>query len=75
MPLAMSSHQELRLVVHKVLLVVNLLLGNALEAFQSNMYSYALAKRMWNSGWGSRVYGNGELDEEYFNKIPKRHKL
>ena len=48
--------------------------GGALEAFQSNMYSYALAKRMWNSGWGSRVYGNGELDEEYFNKISKRHK-
>ena len=50
-------------------------LGGALQAFQSNMYSYALAKRMWNSGWGSRIYGNGEMDEEYFNKIPKRHQL
>ena len=48
--------------------------GGSFETFQSNMYSYALAQRMWKNGWGSRIYGNGEMDEGYFNKIPKNHK-
>jgi hypothetical protein len=48
--------------------------GGSFETFKSNMYSYALAQRMWKNGWGSRIYGNGEMDEEYFNKISKNHK-
>lgn len=49
--------------------------GGAFETFQSNMNSYALAQRMWQKGWGSKIYGNGEMDPLYFNKIPKRHKF
>ena len=43
------------------------------EEFRSNMTSYFLAQRMWSKGWGSKIFGNGDMDEEYFNKIPKRH--
>jgi hypothetical protein len=50
-------------------------LGGAFENFKSNMHSYALAQRMWQRGWGSKVYGNGEMNEEYFNNIPKNHKI
>lgn len=42
--------------------------------FKSNMHSYAMAKRMWSQGWGSKIYGNGDLNPEYFNAIPKKHK-
>ena len=49
--------------------------GGSFEDFRSNMYSYALAQRMWQKGWGSKIYGNGDLSEEYFNKIPKNHKI
>ena len=45
------------------------------EEFRSNMNSYFLAQRMWNKGWGSRIFGNGDMNEEYFNKIPKRHTI
>jgi hypothetical protein len=45
------------------------------EEFRSNMNSYFLAHRMWNKGWGSRIFGNGDMNEEYFNKIPKRHTI
>lgn len=48
--------------------------GGAFIDFKLDMYSFALAQRMWNQGWGSKVYGNGDLKEEYFNKIPKRHR-
>lgn len=44
-------------------------------SFKANMYSYALAQRMWEQGWGSKVFGDGNLDPEYFNKIPKKHKI
>ena len=43
--------------------------------FRSNMNSYFLAQRMWNQGWGSKIFGNGDMDEEYFNKIPKSHTI
>jgi hypothetical protein len=45
------------------------------EEFSSNMNSYFLAQRMWNKGWGSKIFGNGDMNEEYFNKIPKRHTI
>jgi len=45
------------------------------ETFRSNMYSYALAQRMWEQGWGSKVFGSGDLNPEYFNAIPKNHKF
>ena len=45
------------------------------EEFRSSMNSYFLAQRMWNKGWGSKIFGNGDMNEEYFNKIPKRHTI
>jgi hypothetical protein len=45
------------------------------EEFRSNMNSYFLAQRMWSKGWGSKIFGNGDMNEEYFNKIPKRHTI
>jgi len=48
---------------------------NSIDEFGSNMHSYALAQRMWQQGWGSKVFGNGDLNEEYFNTIPKNHKI
>ena len=45
------------------------------EEFSSNMNSYFLAQRMWNKGWGSKIFGNGDMNEEYFNKIPKSHTM
>ena len=45
------------------------------ESFHSIMDSYLLAQIMWSQGWGSKVYGNGDLNEEYFNTIPKRNDL
>ena len=47
--------------------------ATATEEFGSNMNSYALAQRMWKKGWGSKIFGNGDMNDEYFNKIPKRH--
>jgi len=45
------------------------------DEFRSNMKSYLLAQRMWSKGWGSKIFGNGDMNEEYFNKIPKRHTI
>ena len=45
------------------------------DEFNSNMNSYFLAQRMWNKGWGSKIFGNGDMNEEYFNKIPKSHTI
>lgn len=55
------------------LLGAKLDIRGAIDEFESNMNSYKLAQRMWNQGWGSKVYGNGDLDEEYFNTIKKHH--
>jgi len=45
------------------------------DQFRSNMFSYVLAQRMWNQGWGSKIFGSGDLDKDYFNKIPKKHSI
>ena len=45
------------------------------DEFRSNMSSYLLAQRMWSKGWGSKIFGNGDMNEEYFNKIPKSHTI
>jgi hypothetical protein len=45
------------------------------DEFRSNMTSYLLAQRMWDKGWGSKVFGNGDMNEEYFNSIPKSHSI
>ena len=49
--------------------------SSTIEAFESNMYSYALAQRMWQKGWGSKVFGNGDMNPDYFNNISKNHKI
>jgi len=45
------------------------------DDFNSNMTSYLLAVRMWDQGWGSKVFGSGDLNDEYFNSIKKYHSL
>ncbi|MDC0942060.1 hypothetical protein OAT62_06355 [Gammaproteobacteria bacterium] len=41
----------------------------------SNLRSYIVAQRLWENGWGSEIFGNGQSDKEYFNNIPRKHKL
>jgi hypothetical protein len=49
--------------------------SNIYDQFRSNMHSYVLAQRMWDQGWGSKIFGDGTMDEEYFNTIPKNHTI
>ena len=49
--------------------------SNVFDQFRSNMHSYVLAQRMWNQGWGSKIFGDGTMDEEYFNTISKTHTI
>jgi len=49
--------------------------SNSFDQFRSNMFSYVLAQRMWDQGWGSKIFGSGDLDKDYFNKIPKKHSI
>lgn len=44
-------------------------------SYQANMYSYALAQQMWEQGWGLKVFGGGNIDPEYINKIPKNYRI
>ena len=48
--------------------------GDVFNEFRSNVYSYVIAQRMWEKGWGSQVFagGNEEID---FNKIKRRHTI
>tara|TARA_Y100001970_G_C14214247_1_gene848713 strand:- start:1332 stop:2222 length:891 start_codon:yes stop_codon:yes gene_type:complete len=48
--------------------------GNVFNEFRSNVYSYVIAQRMWEKGWGSQVFasGNKEID---FNKIERKHTI
>jgi hypothetical protein len=49
--------------------------NDSFDQFRSNMFSYVLAQRMWDKGWGSKIFGTGDLDQDYFNKIPKEHSI
>lgn len=48
--------------------------GNIFNEFRSNVYSYVVAQRMWEKGWGSQIYagGNQEID---FNTIERNHTI
>lgn len=49
--------------------------ANSYNRVISNMRSYIVAQRLWEQGWGSKVFGNGDLNPEDFNNIPKNYKL
>jgi hypothetical protein len=49
--------------------------NDSFDQFRSNMFSYVLAQRMWDKGWGSKIFGTGDLDKDYFNKISKKHSI
>jgi hypothetical protein len=49
--------------------------ANSYNRVISNMRSYIVAQRLWEQGWGSKVFGNGDLDSEDFNNIQKNYKL
>tara|TARA_B100000787_G_C16176467_1_gene289304 strand:+ start:729 stop:1628 length:900 start_codon:yes stop_codon:yes gene_type:complete len=45
---------------------------NAIDEFESNLYSYAVAKRMWEKGWATEIYAVGDKEKDP-NKIDRRH--
>ena len=48
--------------------------GDIFNEFRSNLHSYVIAKRMWDKGWATEIYANGD-DTKDFNKINKRKSL
>ena len=70
-----STSMDMGGAANKLLGVVSADNSGVVEEFSSNMNSYFLAQRMWSKGWGSKIFGNGDMNEEYFNKIPKRHTI
>ena len=48
--------------------------GNVFNEFRSNIYSYVVAQRMWEKGWGSQIYAGGNQDID-FNTIKKNHTI
>lgn len=46
--------------------------SNKYDKFRANVYSSATARALWDSGWGSKIFGSGELTEEN-QKIFKSH--
>ena len=48
--------------------------SNKYDKFRANVYSSATASALWDAGWGSKIFGSGELTEEN-QKIFKPHGL
>ena len=48
--------------------------GNVFNEFRSNIYSYVVAQRMWEKGWGSQIYAGGN-QEINFNTIERNHTI
>ena len=48
--------------------------GNVFNEFRSNIYSYVVAQRMWEKGWGSEIYAGGNQDID-FNSIERNHTI
>ena len=48
--------------------------GSIFNEFRSNLYSYVVAQRMWEEGWGAKIYGTGDETEDT-NKIDRRHTI
>ena len=48
--------------------------GDVFNEFRSNLYSYVVAQRMWEEGWGAKIYGTGDETEDT-NKIDRRHTI
>ncbi|MDC1420862.1 hypothetical protein N8250_01165 [Gammaproteobacteria bacterium] len=48
--------------------------GNAYLEFRSNVYSYVVAQRMWQEGWATQIYANGDKTKD-INKIEKSHTI
>lgn len=48
--------------------------GNVFNEFRSNIYSYVVAQRMWEKGWGSQIYAGGNQDID-FNTIERNHTI
>jgi len=46
--------------------------GGIYNEFRSNLYSYVVAQRMWEEGWGARIFAAGNETEDT-NKIVRRH--
>ena len=48
--------------------------GSVFNEFRSNLYSYVVAQRMWEEGWGARIYAASDETED-INKIDRRHTI
>jgi hypothetical protein len=48
--------------------------GSVFNEFRSNLYSYVIAQRMWEEGWGAKIYAAGDETED-INKIDRRHTI
>ena len=42
--------------------------------FRSNVYSYVVAKKMWDKGWAQKIFGGGKVDIDV-SKMEKSHGL
>jgi hypothetical protein len=48
--------------------------GDVFNEFRSNIYSYVVAQRMWEKGWGSQIFADGNQDID-FNTIERNHTI
>ena len=48
--------------------------GSVFNEFRSNLYSYVVAQRMWEEGWGARIFAAGDETVD-INKIDRRHTI
>ena len=48
--------------------------GSIFNEFKSNVYSYVVAQRMWEEGWGAKIYAGGDETVD-INKIDRRHTI
>ena len=44
------------------------------DEFRSNLFSYAVAQRMWEKGWATQIYAGGDESKDV-NKIDKPHTI
>jgi len=58
----------------KALLSVTSSESNISDEFKSNLFSYAIAQRMWEKGWATQIYAGGDESKD-INKIDKSHTI
>ena len=49
--------------------------SSTFNEFNSNLHSYILAQRMWDKGWGQKIFRNQDEMNSEPEKLPKKHKI